>query len=54
VKIMARTKILRRAFKLKLKGKRPMGQPRTRWLRHVLQDIKKRGKKWQEIEKERL
>jgi hypothetical protein len=31
-----------------------MGQPRTRLFSQVLEDIKKGGKSWQEIKKERL
>jgi hypothetical protein len=31
---------------------RNMGQPRTRWFSQVLEDIKRRGKSWQEIEEE--
>jgi hypothetical protein len=36
-----------RALKLKFKGKRPMGWPRTRWFSQVLKDIKKKGESWQ-------
>jgi hypothetical protein len=33
---------------------RPMGCPRARRFRQVLQNIKKRGNNWQEIEKRKL
>jgi hypothetical protein len=49
-----RTRILRRALDLKFKGNRLMGWSRTRWFGQVLGDVRKRGKSWQEIEKERL
>jgi hypothetical protein len=45
------TMILGRATELKLKGRRPMGQSRLRWFSQVLEDIRKRGKSWQEIER---
>jgi hypothetical protein len=51
---MDRTRKPRRTLKLKFKGKRPMGQPRTTWFSQVLEDMKNREKSWQEIRKERL
>jgi hypothetical protein len=48
VKRVKRTRILRRELELKCKGKR------RRWFRQVLENITKRGKKWQKTEKERL
>jgi hypothetical protein len=44
-------RIPRRALKLKFKGKRPMGRPRTWRFNQILKDMKRRGKRWQEIEK---
>jgi hypothetical protein len=46
---MNRTRILRRGLELKFKIKRLMGCSRTRWFSYVLEDIKKRTKRWQEI-----
>jgi hypothetical protein len=37
------TRILKRALELEFKGRRPMGQSRTKWFSQVLEDIKKRG-----------
>jgi hypothetical protein len=51
---MDRIRIPRRVLELKLKGKRHMGQPRTRGFSQVLEDIQKRGNNWQEIGKEIL
>jgi hypothetical protein len=51
---MDRPRILRRPLQLKLKIKRPMGQPKRRWFNQVLEYIKNSGKMWQEIGKERL
>jgi hypothetical protein len=51
---MVGTKTPRRASDLEFKGKIPMEEPRTRWFHEVPADIKKRGKSWQEMKKEKL
>jgi hypothetical protein len=45
-------RIFRRALELKFKSKRATKQPRTRWFRNVVKDIK-RGKSWQETERKK-
>jgi hypothetical protein len=51
---MVEQRYLVKASELKFKGKKPMGLPRTRWLSQLMEDVKKRGRSWQESEKERL
>jgi hypothetical protein len=47
-------KIWRRVLELKIKSKRPMGQSTIRRFGQVLEEVKMCGRRWQEIEKERL
>jgi hypothetical protein len=54
VRTMEETRISRSAFKLIFKGKSPTEPPRTSSFNQVLEDNKKRGKSWQEIEREIL
>jgi hypothetical protein len=51
---MVRIRIPRRALELQFKGKRPMVRPKARWFTQLLEDIKKREKSRQEIEKDTL
>jgi hypothetical protein len=48
---MDRTRILIRALEIKFKGWRLMRQSIVRWVNWVLEDVKRRGKSWQEIKK---
>jgi hypothetical protein len=51
---MNTTRTMRNALELKFKGKRHMGQLRKRWFSQELEHIKKKGNKWQNIERKRL
>jgi hypothetical protein len=44
VEVIDRTKMSRRMLQLKFKWARPMGRPRRRWSRQVLEYTKKKGK----------
>jgi hypothetical protein len=44
VKWVDRTRLLGKILVIKVKEKRPMGLPRTRWYSHIWEDIKKRGR----------
>lgn len=52
LKRIHRTRMLRGELELKFKGERYMRWPRTRLFNEVLEDIKKGGKRWQEIKRE--
>jgi hypothetical protein len=54
IKIMHRARILMRALEIKFKGWRLMRQSIVRWFDWILEDVKKRGKSWQEIKKHKL
>jgi hypothetical protein len=45
---MADERIPKRTLEMKLRGRRPRGRPRTRWM-----DVEKRGKKWTQVEQDR-
>jgi prophage antirepressor-like protein len=48
------TRTPRTALDLKFKQNTPTAESRTRWFNQVLEVIKKTGKSWQEMEKEKL
>jgi hypothetical protein len=48
---MDRTRITREALEVKCQGKGPIKQPETRQFSQALEDIKNRGKSWQEIKR---
>jgi hypothetical protein len=49
---MDRTRIPRGILELTCKGTRRIGRHRTRWFGQILEDIKTRGKRGREIEKD--
>jgi hypothetical protein len=46
---MADERIPKKMLEMKLRGRRPRGRPRTRWMDQVKRDMKKRGKKWTQV-----
>jgi hypothetical protein len=50
---MADERIPRRMLEMKLRGRRPRGRPRTRWMDQVMKDVEKRGKKWTQVKQDR-
>ena len=49
---MGEERLPKMALKIKLKGKKPVGRPRTRQDDRVKRDIERRGKPWQEVIRE--
>jgi hypothetical protein len=50
---MADERIPKRTLEMKLRGRRPRGRPRTRWMDQVMRDVEKRGKKWTQVKQDR-
>jgi hypothetical protein len=46
---MADERIPKKMLEMKLRGRRPRGRPRTRWMDQVKRDMKKRVKKWTQV-----
>jgi hypothetical protein len=46
-------RIPKRTLEMKLRGRRPRGRPRTRWMDQVMRDVEKRGKKWTQVKQDR-
>jgi hypothetical protein len=46
-------RIPKRMLEMKLRGRRPRGRPRTRWMDQVMRDVEKRGKKWTQVKQDR-
>jgi hypothetical protein len=51
--LMADERIPKRTLEMKLRGRRPRGRPRTRWMGQVMRDVEKRGKKWTQVKQDR-
>jgi hypothetical protein len=49
---MADERIPKRTLEMKLRGRRPRGKPRTRWMDQVMRDVEKRGKKWTQVKQD--
>jgi hypothetical protein len=50
---LADERIPKRTLEMKLRGRRPRGRPRTRWIDQVMRDVEKRGKKWTQVKQDR-
>jgi hypothetical protein len=50
---MADERIPKRTLEMKLRGIRPRGRPRTRWMDQVMRDVEKGGKKWMQVKQDR-
>jgi hypothetical protein len=50
---MADERIPKKTLEMKLRGRRPRGRPRTRWMDEVMRDVEKRGKKWTQVKQDR-
>jgi hypothetical protein len=50
---MADERIPKRTLEMKLRGRRPKGRPRTRWMDQVMRDEEKKGKKWTQVKQDR-
>ena len=46
-------RIPRRIHETEMKGKRPRGRPRDRWLKGVEEGIQKKGEDWTKVKTER-
>jgi hypothetical protein len=46
-------RIPKKTLEMKLRGRRPRGRPRTRWMDQVMRDVEKRGKKWTQVKQDR-
>jgi hypothetical protein len=53
VMCMADERIPKKMLEMKLRGRRPRGRPRTRWMDQVKRDMERRGKKWTQVQKDR-
>jgi hypothetical protein len=51
---MADERILKKTLEMKLRGRRPRGRPRTRWMYQVMRDVENRGKKWTQVKQDRI
>ena len=49
---MGEERLPKMALKIKLKGKKMMRRPRTRWEDQVKRDVERRGKPWEEVIRE--
>jgi hypothetical protein len=50
---MADERIPKKMMEMKLRGRRPRGRPRTRWMDQIKRDMEKRGKKWMQVKQDR-
>jgi hypothetical protein len=50
---MADERIPKKMLEMKLRGRRPRGRPRARWMDQVKRDMEKRGKKWTQVKQDR-
>jgi len=50
---MADERIPKKMLEMKLRGRRPRGRPRTRWMDQVKREMEKRGKKWTQVQQDR-
>jgi hypothetical protein len=50
---MADERIPKKILEMKLRGRRPRGRPRTRWMDQVKRDMERRGKNWTQVQKDR-
>jgi hypothetical protein len=50
---MADERIPKKMLEMKLRGRRPRGRPRARWMDQVKRDMEKRGKKWMQVKQDR-
>jgi hypothetical protein len=50
---VADDRIPKRTLEMKLRGRRPRGRPRTRWMDQVMRDVEKRGRKWTQVKQDR-
>jgi hypothetical protein len=50
---MADERIPKTMLEMKMRGRRPRGRPRTRWMDKVKRDAEKRGKKWKQVKQDR-
>jgi hypothetical protein len=53
VMCMADERIPKKMLEMKLRGRRPRGRLRTRWMDQVQRDMEKRGKKWTQVQQHR-
>jgi hypothetical protein len=50
---MADDRMPKKMLEMKLRGRRPRGRLRTRWMDQVKRDMEKRGKKWMQVKQDR-
>jgi hypothetical protein len=50
---MADERIPKKTLEMKLRGRRPRGRPRTRWMDQVMRDVETRGKTWTQVKQDR-
>jgi hypothetical protein len=49
---IADERIPKNMLEMKLRGRRPRGRPRTRWMDQVKREMEKRGKKWTQVKQD--
>jgi hypothetical protein len=50
---MADERIPKKMLEMKLRGRRPRGRPKARWMDQVKREMEKRGKKWTQVQQDR-
>jgi hypothetical protein len=50
---MTDDRIPKKMLETKLRGRRPRGRQRTRWMDQVKRDMEKGGKKWTQVQQDR-
>jgi hypothetical protein len=50
---MADERISKKMLEMKLRGRRPRGRPRTRWMDQVKTDMENKRKKWMQVKQDR-